>query len=122
VAHRGNVGLVEEEPGGITSRPLEPPAWCGWEALALVDAAYQPVAAEHAVIDPVLVDAVAKAGQAHCEASDRSPAYDPGYRPNCRPNDPFAETEGASDYAHALIEAPVCLHQEREDCANCVSQ
>ena len=32
------------------------------EALALVDAAYQPVAAEHAVIDAVLVDAVAKAG------------------------------------------------------------
>jgi hypothetical protein len=31
VAHRGNVGLVEEELGGITSRPLEPPGWCGWE-------------------------------------------------------------------------------------------
>ena len=36
------------------------------EALALVDAAYQPVAAEHAVIDAVLVDAVAKAGLKQC--------------------------------------------------------
>jgi hypothetical protein len=32
------------------------------EAVAFVDAAYQPFAAEHAVIDAVLIDAVAKAG------------------------------------------------------------
>jgi hypothetical protein len=37
------------------------------EAAALVDAADSPLTAEHAVIDNVLVDAVAKAGWAHGE-------------------------------------------------------
>ena len=37
------------------------------EALALVDAAYQPHTAEHTIIDVVLVDAVAKAGWAELE-------------------------------------------------------
>jgi hypothetical protein len=97
----------------------EPPQMIG-TASHLIDAADAPLSGVDGVILPVLVDPGTEAGRA--EPSVRSPAYDPGYRPNCRPNDPFAETEGASDYAHALIEARVCLHQEREDCAYCVSQ
>jgi hypothetical protein len=43
--------------------PEKPDFW--GEALLLVDAAYQPLAAEDAVVHVVLVDAMAKAGRAH---------------------------------------------------------
>ena len=46
-------------------RPEKPD--CIREAVALVDAADQPLAAEDVVIDVVLVDAVAKAGWAELE-------------------------------------------------------
>ncbi len=60
---RANVGRSGEH--NAVQRPEKPNIMR--EALALVDAAYQPVAAEHAVIDAVLVDAVAKAGWAELE-------------------------------------------------------
>ena len=55
---RANVGRSGEH--NAVQRPEEPDLIR--EAVAFVDATYQPVAAEHAVIDAVLVDAVAKAG------------------------------------------------------------
>jgi hypothetical protein len=85
VSIRANVGRSGEH--NAVQRPEKPNIIR--EALALVDAAYQPVVA--------------------CTFSfAKGVVWSTIWPLACMPT--------------ALIEARVCLHQEREDCANCVSQ
>ena len=62
-------------PGGQNNAIERPrPAHVVRKTAALIDAANLPLAAEHAVVDAVLVDAVAKAGRAHGERHWLMPA------------------------------------------------